>query len=146
MADRIQHIRQIIRPALQKGKVVVCDRYVDATIVYQGVARGLKPDTVTGLHDSLLGGLWPDITLLLDLPPEQGLRRAWRQIHNGARGSEESRFEEETMDFHKKIREGYLSRAKAEPNRFRVVNAALPQQEVEAEIERVLSEAIHLRT
>ncbi len=142
MADRVQHIRQIIQPALLEGKVVVCDRYVDATIVYQGVARGLKPETVIGLHNDLLGGLWPDITLLLDLPPRQGLQRAWRQIDDGERGSEESRFEKEAMDFHSKIREGYLARAMAEPNRFRVVNAALPQQEVEAEVVRMVSEAL----
>lgn len=85
MADRAEHVHTIIRPALAAGTTVLCDRFFDATLVYQGVARGLAAEWIGQLHDLVFDGLRPDLTLLLDLPPEVGLARARRQLEKGDR-------------------------------------------------------------
>jgi len=139
MADRVQHVTEIIRPALASGKTVLCDRFHDATVVYQGFARGIDLKIINTLHRVLLDGIQPDITLLLDLPPEQGLARAWKQIENGTRTDMESRFERETIGFHEKVRKGYLELAKKEPERFRIINAAQNEMKVKNEIIKTLS-------
>lgn len=134
MADRAQHISQVIRPALNAGKVVLCDRFFDATIVYQGLARGLSPKLIEEFHMMAFNGLKPDLTLLLDLPPEMGLARAWSQINNGDRVANESRFEEERLEFHNRVRSGYLALAKKDPQRFRIIDAAKNEAQVKTEI------------
>ena len=139
MADRVQHVREIIIPALSDGKLVLCDRFYDATVVYQGIARGLGADTVYALHKLLLDGIQPDITFLLDLPPEEGLARAWRQIENGLRTGKESRFERETLRFHGKVRAGYLQLANGEPDRFRIIDAMKNPDAVRKDIVTILS-------
>jgi dTMP kinase len=136
MADRIQHVRRVVLPALRDGKTVLCDRYVDATIVYQGVARGLDIERIRELHQILLDNLKPDMTFLFDLPPEIGLSRAWRQIKNGTRTKDETRFEKERLCFHEKVREGYLSLAGMEPSRFRIINALMDENRVMKEVIR----------
>jgi dTMP kinase len=141
-ADRSQHIKELIAPFLSAGKTVVCDRYYDATVVYQGYARGLDTELILRLHRLLFENLKPDITLLLDLPPEVGLSRAWKQIDNGARDRVETRFEEETLSFHKKVRSGYLEMARLEPARFRIIDASKEADQVREEITRTLSEKI----
>jgi len=98
-ADRVQHVHEVIRPALSAGEIVICDRYVDATRAYQGVARRLDIALVETLHRLAVDNLKPDLTFLLDLPPEQGLRRAWEQIDSGARSDRETRFEQEALAF-----------------------------------------------
>ena len=103
-ADRSQHIRERIRPALKEGKTVVCDRFFDATTVYQGFARGIDLDVIDNIHRLVLEDLKPDLTILFDLSPEEGLRRAWKQVHNGARTVAETRFENEALSFHNKVR------------------------------------------
>ena len=85
VADRVQHIKTVIEPALAKGRMVVCDRYFDATLVYQGYARGLDKGLIRELHRLVCGNLTPDLTLLFDLEPRIGLARAWREISNGGR-------------------------------------------------------------
>lgn len=139
MADRVQHVREIIIPALSDGKMVLCDRFYDATVVYQGMARGIGIDTVRSLHKSLLDGIQPDITFLLDLPPEEGLARAWRQIENGSRTGDESRFERETLRFHESVRTGYLEIAHREPDRFRIIDAMNDPQTVRNDIINILA-------
>ena len=141
-ADRSQHIKELIAPFLSAGKTVVCDRYYDATVVYQGYARGLDTGLILRLHRLLFENLKPDITLLLDLPPEIGLSRAWKQIDHGDRDPVETRFEEETLLFHKKVRSGYLEMAGLEPERFRVIDASKEPDQVRKEITRILSEEI----
>ncbi|NOY69823.1 MAG: dTMP kinase [Deltaproteobacteria bacterium] len=133
-ADRAQHVNEIIRPAIEDGKTVICDRFIDSTLVYQGVARKLDPGLVDTINKAATGGLLPDITFLLDLPPETGLSRAWREIDTGGRDASESRFEEETLSFHRKVREGYLDLAKKEPERFAVVDASDNPENVEIAI------------
>ena len=139
MADRAQHIETLIKPALAQNKVVLCDRYFDATVVYQGYARGLGTGLICELHRFLLEDFKPDITLLLDLSPEVGLARAWKELNKGTRSGTESRFEEETLSFHEKVRSGYLELARQEPERFRIIDAAADEKQVQAEIQKVLA-------
>jgi len=138
VADRVQHLETVVRPALAAGKVVVCDRYFDATLVYQGYARGLNRDIIRQLHQLACKGLKPDLTLLLDLDPEAGLARAWRRIDSNAAHAMESRFEKEKLLFHQRVRAGYLDLARREPRRFAVIDAAVDPQAVAAQIETVL--------
>ena len=134
MADRSQHIKKIIYPYLSSGKTVLCDRYYDATVVYQGFARGLDTGLINRLHELVFEDLKPDITILLDLPPETGLMRAWEQIENGSRNALETRFEKETLSFHKKVRAGYLELARKEPLRFRIIDASNDENQVKNDI------------
>jgi len=139
MADRIQHINEIIRPALSLGKTVLCDRYFDATVAYQGFARGVDMDLITQLHKKITGTLTPDITILLDLPAETGLKRAWEQIHNGTRNNTETRFEEEKIAFHESVRAGYLNIATINPERFRIIDASRNEKTVKEDVLKALS-------
>jgi len=134
MADRAEHIQTVIRPALADGTSVLCDRFFDATIVYQGAARGLSAEWTGRLHDLLFAGLKPDLTLLLDLAPEAGLARARRQLEQGVRASGEGRFEAESMDFHQRVRAGYLALARQDPERFRVIDAGRDEAQVRRDI------------
>ncbi len=140
MADRAQHINSLIKPGLAEGKVVLCDRYFDATIVYQGFARGLDTGLICELHRLLFEDLKPDITFLLDLAPRIGLARAWKQLDNGTRTGTESRFEEETISFHEKVRAGYLELARREPERIRVVDGSRDEKKVQVDIRAALAE------
>ncbi|MGD8880821.1 MAG: dTMP kinase [Desulfobacterales bacterium] len=139
MADRAQHIYELIRPCLKAGKAVICDRYFDATVVYQGFARGLNIELIRQLHQILFDDLKPDVTLLLDLAPKVGLQRAWQQLNNGQRSGHESRFEAETVAFHEKVRAGYLELARLEPDRFRIIDAAESQDQVFTAISNIVS-------
>ena len=140
MADRAQHINSLIKPGLAEGKVVLCDRYFDATIVYQGFARGLDTGLICELHRLLFEDLKPDITFLLDLVPRIGLARAWKQLDNGTRTGTESRFEEETISFHEKVRAGYLELARHEPERIRVIDGSRDEKKVQVDIRAALAE------
>ncbi len=142
-ADRAQHISRIIRPALSDGKIVICDRFMDATTVYQGYARGLDMTWINTLHDLVLNGLEPDLTLLFDLPVNTGLSRAWAQIDNGLRSGLETRFEKEAVTFHQKVRSGYLALSRRHPKRFRIVDASGSIQQVKNEVITILSSYIH---
>ena len=144
-ADRAQHIKEYILPLLSDGKIVLCDRYYDATMAYQGFARGLDIGLIEKIHKLLFENLKPDITLLLDLPPEIGLDRAWKQINNGNRISQETRFEEERLSFHKRVRTGYLELSRLEPERFRIIDASKDEHEVREEIIKILDAEINRR-
>jgi len=123
-AARAQHVREVILPALEEGKVVLCDRFADATLVYQGYARGLDIEAIRFLNAFVTDSLRPHLTLLFDLPVEVGLNRARERIARLNQALREDRFEEEDLGFHKKIREGYLLLAHQEKERFRVIDAA----------------------
>ncbi|MEE4251523.1 MAG: dTMP kinase [Alcanivoracaceae bacterium] len=126
-AARAQHIGALIRPALQRGAWVLSDRFVDASYAYQGGGRGLSMERIAALEALVLGGLKPDLTLLFDVPVEVGLARA------GRRGDLD-RIEQEDMAFFQRIRDTYLQRAAAEPQRFQVVDAAAPLPQVQAQL------------
>ena len=140
MADRAQHIAALVKPRLAENSVVLCDRYFDATVVYQGFARGLDTRFIYELHRLVLEDFKPDITILLDLSPRIGLARAWKQLDNGTRSGTESRFEEETLSFHEKVRAGYLELARLEPERFRTIDASGDENQVQKDIREALTE------
>jgi len=142
-AARVQHYRQVIEPALEQGIWVLCDRFTDASVAYQGFGRGLGQAFVQALNELVLDGGCPDLTLLLDLKPETGRERI------GERGQLD-RFEVEQSAFFERIRAGYLTLAKQEPERFRVIDASASLEEVGAAIQRVIrdylvSEGLHHR-
>lgn len=139
MADRVEHVNKIINPALSAGKTVLCDRYYDATKAYQGYARGLNMDLLDKLHKLIVNDLKPDITILLDLDPKTGLSRAWKQIKEGKRAGFETRFEKENLDFHDKVRKGYLELARIEPKRFIIIDATKDENQVKRDIIKALS-------
>jgi dTMP kinase len=139
VADRVQHIRTVIQPHLAAGRVVVCDRFFDATLVYQGYARGLDKTLIRSLHRLVCDDLQPDATLLFDLAPAVGLARAWREIDSGGRTNQETRFENETLAFHQKVRDGYLDLARRDPRRYRLIDANGDAQMVSRAVQEVLT-------
>jgi dTMP kinase len=132
VADRIQHYRQVIAPALREGKAVLCDRFTDATTVYQGFGRGLDLVWIEEIHARALDNIKPDLTFLLDLPVEVGLRRAWKRLENDK--TQEDRFEKEALDFHQRIRNGYLTLARNEPGRIIVLDGMKDEEALHREI------------
>lgn len=114
-AARAQLVAEVIKPDLEKGKIVICDRYADSTTAYQSYGRGLDLGMVKAINDAATGGLTPDLTALLDMPVEEGLARK--------RGKRHDRFEQEDVAFHERVREGYLTLAAEEPERWLVVDA-----------------------
>jgi dTMP kinase len=130
MADRAQHLSELIRPEMAHNKIILCDRFFDATTVYQGIARQIDMETIIKLHNIVLDGLRPTKTLLFDLPVEQGLERAWKRIHADQTEQNENRFEKESIHFHQEVRQGYLDLAKNEPDRFIIVNAGQSEKRV----------------
>jgi dTMP kinase len=143
-AARAQHIAEVIRPALEKGRVVVCERFTDATEAYQGAGRRLDPGDIRTLNRIATDGLKPDLTLLLDVPVVEGLSRA-RSIRKklSRRGKEAhlgDRLERESQTFHRRVRRGYLALARREPRRVRVVRWKAGVDRVHVEIVRVVEE------
>lgn len=128
LADRAQHVESVVRPALDNGTIVLCDRYADSTIVYQGHARGFDLELVRNLNLLATGGLKPALTLLLDLDPEIGLSRL----------ETKDRLDSEPLEFHRKVRLGFLAEAKREPDRWAVVDASRDPDDVFAECWSVL--------
>jgi dTMP kinase len=137
-ADRAQHVHEVIKPALAEDKVVVSDRFFDATTVYQGYARGYDLGLIQQIHQIVIGGLTPDLTVVLDLPVHVGLERAWQRIHSRSGGVPEDRFEKEALAFHERVRQGYLTLARNEPERFRVIDASRDPESVHKEIVEVV--------
>lgn len=126
-AARSQHVRERIRPALEAGTVVICDRFSDSTTAYQGAGRGLGAERLRDLHDLATGGLVPDLTVLIDLPAGEGLKRA-------TEGRESDRIESESLEFHRRVRQGFLAIAEAEPHRVKIVDGRQTPEEVAARI------------
>jgi len=140
-ADRSQHIAEVIEPALASGGVVVCDRYTDATAAYQGYGRGQSLDVIKALEETAARGLAPDLTILMDLPVETGLSRAIsRNDQSGAH--KEARFEQEAVEFHERVRKGYLDIACREPDRVKVIDASGTVGDVWAAVLEVVDEAL----
>ncbi|HKN47434.1 MAG TPA: dTMP kinase, partial [Candidatus Polarisedimenticolia bacterium] len=136
-AARAQHLEQVIRPALQEGRLVLCDRYIDATLAYQGYGRGLSLDLITKLHDLEVLALRPDFTVLFNLEARAALERARAREAGGP--ADETRFEREDLAFHERVRAGYLNLARHEPGRFAVVDA----RGTEAEVQTRVQQAVH---
>jgi dTMP kinase len=139
-AARRDHVERIVRPALAGGAVVLCDRFTDSSLVYQGFVRGLGWDEVARLNRLATGGLDPDLTLVFDMDPEAALVRAHSRNSKGT-GSE-SRLDDEPAAFHQKVREGFLELARREPDRVRIIDAVGRPEKVFARIHPVLPEAL----
>jgi dTMP kinase len=131
-AARAQHLAEVIVPALNRGKWVLCDRFTDATYAYQGGGRGVPMEKIAVLETLVQGDLRPDMTLFLDLPVAQGLDRAKNR-------SQPDRFEREKLNFFEKVRSCYLDRVKAEPERYRVIDASQPLVGVQSDLKNVLN-------
>ncbi|WP_153025499.1 dTMP kinase [Glycomyces albidus] len=138
-ADRAQHVEKVIRPALERGAVVVSDRYIDSSIAYQGSGRELGKDDVAWVSNWATGGLKPDLTVLLDVDPAQGLHRA-------KAGGEGDRLEQERLEYHERVRETFLALAAAEPRRYLVVPAGGTPDEIAATVREAVAERLDIRT
>ena len=134
LADRAQHVREKLKPALEASEVVISDRYSDSTTAYQGYGRGFDLKLLGDLNRLASGGIMPDLTIVLDLPAEAGLARTVARARGTGRGAD--RFEGERAEFHRKVRDGFLAIAKAEPSRVTVLGADRPIEAVAADILR----------
>lgn len=130
LADRAQHVAEVIRPALEAGQIVLCDRYTDSTLAYQGYGRGLDPEKLRRINEMATGGLVPDLTLLMDLPVGLGLERAGLRNQRQGTVLSEGRFDAESMDFHERVRQGYLALAAEEPCRIACIDAEQRPEDV----------------
>ena len=142
-ADRAQHVHEVLRPALVGGRLVLCDRYADATVAYQGFGRGLNLDLIAQLNRVATAGLEPDLTLVFDLDVEEATRRL-RGRSASPGGDAPTRFDLEGRAFHERVRHGYLEIAAAEPDRVRVVDASGPPEAVDARVDLAIAPLIEL--
>ena len=144
-ACRAELVAKVIRPALGAGKVVICDRYTDSTLAYQGYGRGLDKDAVRELNKTASGGLTPDVTILVDCEVEEGLRRATERIEAGSGGDgvqKEDRFEKESVDFHQRVRAGFHEIAAADPGRVRTVKGVGEKAVIQKRICDIIKDAL----
>ena len=130
LADRAQHVHEVILPALSAGTIVLCDRYVDSTLIYQGLGRGFAQAQLRELCDLATGALWPDLTFVLDLDIRLGLTRAAARHQMDNTLATESRFEAESLHFHEAVRQGFKHCALEEPQRVVLLDASLPPHDV----------------
>jgi dTMP kinase len=137
-AARDDHLATLIRPALEKGRWVVCDRFADSTRVYQGAAGRVEPKIIRAMERVVVGDTKPDLTLILDVPAKEGMRRATERRGDGA----VDRFEAETLAFHEKLRDGFLTLAANEPDRCVLIDATLSKEEVGEQIWRVVTKKL----
>ncbi len=133
LADRAQHVIEVIKPALDQGVIVVSDRFSPSTIAYQGAGRGLGHTLISNLCSMAADGVLPDLVLILDVPPTEALRRIGRAT---------DRIEREPMEFHSRVRESYLEQARLDPERFVVIDGSLSPEEVEGAVRHVVEERL----
>jgi len=136
-ADRAQHVAELIVPALAKGQLVLCDRYIDSTMAYQGYGRGIDFAIIEQLNQIATGGLRPEMTILFDLDSSDGLAR----LHPGGH----DRMEREALEFHHKVRQGYLDLVRKEPDRWKFIDAGKPMTTVQKELRKLLFDKLEKR-
>jgi len=141
-ADRAQHVRALVRPALDSGHVVLSDRYADATVAYQGAGRGFPDEIISELVALATGGLMPDLTLIFDLPVEESQRR---QAHRSDRGHKKDRLDAEDAAFHTRVRDAYQRIAAADPQRVRIIDASGSVQETQSQVNRLVMPFLEAR-
>jgi dTMP kinase len=143
LADRAQHVREKLRPRLAAGEIVISDRYSDSTAAYQGYGRGFDLKLLADLNRLASDGIKPDVTLVLDLPIETGLERTRARVKGATRGPD--RFEGEALEFHRRVRQGFLAIARAEPDRVLVIDATRPPEVVHQDILNAVSALLKRR-
>lgn len=151
LADRAQHIQEVIQPAFESGRIILCDRYIDSTVAYQGYGRGIDLGTVRSLNQIASHGIKPDLTFLLDCPVKVGLSRTKERVRialsssAGALGDSregQDRFEQEKEDFHERVRRGFLELARAEPKRIYVLDASRSMRQVREDIQKIVNQKL----
>jgi dTMP kinase len=143
-ADRAQHVRTLVRPALASGHIVLSDRYADATVAFQGAGRGFPSELIAEVVALATGGLMPDLTLVFDLTVDESQRRAARRASKGSK--QRDRLDAEDAAFHTRVRDAYLKLAAAEPERVRLIDASGSVQETHAEVVRIVMSFIEQRS
>jgi len=141
IAARTEHVQKIIQPALLRDAIVICDRFSDSTLVYQGLAQGKDIDLLRSIHEFGFSDLRPDLTFVLDVPPEQGLKRAEDrlQINNA-----ESRFEDKGLAFHRRVRDGFIELAAQDPQRFVIIDASGTAEQTDEQVRQQISNRLKL--
>lgn len=134
-ADRAQHVRTLVRPAIESGHIVLSDRYADATVAYQGAGRGFPDEIISDVVALATGGLMPDLTLVFDLPVDESQRRAHRRT---TKGHQRDRLDAEDAAFHTRVRDAYQRIAAAEPERVRIIDASGSVQETQSQVMRLV--------
>jgi len=141
IAARTEHVQKIIQPALLRDAIVICDRFSDSTLVYQGLAQGKDIDLLRSIHEFGFSDLRPDLTFVLDVPPEQGLKRAEDRLQlNNA----ESRFEDKGLAFHLRVRDGFLELAAQDPQRFVIIDASGTAEQTDEQVRQQISNRLKL--
>ncbi|MFH1238838.1 MAG: dTMP kinase [bacterium] len=143
-AVRAQHVEELIKPSLAKGKIIVCERFSDATFAYQGYGRRLPLAMIKALDKFATAKISPDLTILLDIPPELGLSRVLSDHKNRPRGQTD-RMEQEDLTFHRRVRAGYLKLARSYPRRIKAISAQQPADEIHGQIIKYVERAIRKR-
>ena len=138
-AARIDHVNKLIKPALAEGKTVICDRFADSTLVYQGIGKNLPEEYIHSIHRLTLGNFAPDVTIILDIDPKVGLQRAKTRAGN------EIRFESMDFDFHQSVRAGFLAIARREPGRCVVVDVSDDIPKIHADIIKIMNQRFALK-
>ena len=135
-ADRAQHVRRMLRPALEAGRVVISDRYADATVAYQGAGRGFSPELISQIVQLATDGLKPDLTLLFDVPIEESTNRTTRRSNN--KTATRDRLDIEHVDFHARVRDAYLQIALAEPERVKLIDTSGPVERTQERVRGII--------
>ena len=137
-ADRAQHVRRLVRPALDEGRLVISDRYADATVAYQGAGRGFSPELISPIVQLATEGLKPDLTLLFDLPIEESTTRTARRSTSKTTASSRDRLDIENTDFHARVRDAYLQIALAEPERVKLIDTSGPVDHTQERVKEII--------
>lgn len=145
LASRAEHVSRVVKPLLEKGVVVISDRFADASVAYQGGGRKLGADLVCSMNDVATEGVKPDITFLFDFDPEEGLDRLILSNESGVKGTGQDRIESEALDFHRRVRAAYLAAAEREPARFIVVDARRTREELASQVVGRVDELLESR-
>jgi dTMP kinase len=144
-ADRAQHVRRVLRPALESDRVVLSDRYADATIAYQGAGRGFAPELISEIVQLATEGLKPDLTLLFDLPVNESVIRTRRRSEGKSRSHPGDRLDAEDMEFHLRVRDSYLRLAAEEPERFRIIESSGPLEITQNQVKEIIVPFLEVR-
>lgn len=145
MASRAQHVETVILPALSHGHVILCDRFNDSTVVYQGLVQGIDFTLIEELNRVATGGIKPDITFVIDCAVERSLQRAWKRYERNTQDADHTRFERKEIDFHQRVRNGYLALARKEPGRIKVIDGDREALVIHGEISSLVTARLEER-